>query len=213
MLTWVSGLYNGHHIQYHLYTVVCLSLPPPTNGEISYSDMTLGLNTVATYTCETGYTLTVGTTRVCMSGGNWTGSPPTCQGELCNSCIQFVFMSIQDCVHQISGCEVNVVMLRITHMHTYYTEGTGPTDLPSTDHLFTEPPPIEPPTTCPDLTVPANGMIGYNNMGTASPRPMDIVATFTCDTGYTLKGGTTRTCRSDGMWSGSAPTCQCKLVQ
>ena len=113
-------MYNGHHIQYHLYTVVCLSLPLPTNGGVSYSDMTLGENTVATYTCNTSYTLTGGTTRtctceriggdttrVCVGGGNWSGSPPTCQGELCSSSTVCV-----------TDCEVNVVMLRITHTRT-----------------------------------------------------------------------------------------------
>ncbi len=69
--------------------------------------------------------------------------------------------------------------------------------------------PTEPPTTCPDLTVPANGVIIYN-MGTASLRPVDTVATYTCVTGYTLNGGSTRTCGSDGVWSESAPTCQRK---
>ena len=45
-------------------------------------------------------------------------------------------------------------------------------------------------------------MISYN-MGTASPRPVDTVATYTCNPGYTLNGGTTtRTCGSDGVWSG-----------
>ena len=34
------------------------------------------------------------------------------------------------------------------------------------------------------------------------------MATYTCDTGYTLNGGITRTCESDGMWSGSPPTCR-----
>ena len=67
------------------------------------------------------------------------------------------------------------------------------------------------PTTCPDLIVPANGMISYN-MGTASLRPVDTVATFTCDTGYTLTGGTTRVCASGGVWSGSPPTCQRKCL-
>ena len=71
--------------------------------------------------------------------------------------------------------------------------------------------PTEPSTTCPDLTVPANGMISYN-METSSPRPEDTVATYTCDTGYTLSGGITiartSTCGSDGVWSGSPPTCQ-----
>ena len=70
--------------------------------------------------------------------------------------------------------------------------------------------PIEPSTTCSDLTVPANGMISYN-MGTVSLRPVNTVATYTCDPGYTLNGSTsTRTCGSDGLWSGSAPTCQRK---
>ncbi len=70
--------------------------------------------------------------------------------------------------------------------------------------------PIEPPTTCPDLTVPANGIISYN-LGTVSPRLVNTVATYTCDTGYTLDGGiTTRTCRSDGVWSGFSPDCQRK---
>ncbi len=75
----------------------------------------------------------------------------------------------------------------------------------------TDPPPTEPPTTCPDLTVPANGMISYN-MGAASPRPVDTMATYTCNPGFTLNGGSTRTCGSDGVWSGFAPTCQRELM-
>ncbi len=83
--------------------------------------------------------------------------------------------------------------------HSIIAVNTGPTD----------PPPTEPPTTCSDLTVPANGMISYS-MGTVSLRPVNTVATYTCTTGYTLNGGTTRTCGSDGVWSGSPLTCQRK---
>ena len=32
-------------------------------------------------------------------------------------------------------------------------------------------------------------------------------ATYMCITGYTLLGSNTRTCQSDGQWSGSAPQC------
>ncbi|XP_064386046.1 CUB and sushi domain-containing protein 2-like [Halichondria panicea] len=71
--------------------------------------------------------------------------------------------------------------------------------------------PTEPPTTCSDLTAPSNGMISYNT-GTTSPRPVGTVATYTCVPGCTLNGGTTRTCGSDGVWSGSAPTCQQILI-
>ena len=94
----------------------CPDLPSLTNGMIMYSaefTNSRPFSSSATYSCNTGYTLTGGaftirTNRVCVSGGNWTGSPPTCKGEFCNSCIQFVFVSIQNCVYKISGCEVNV---------------------------------------------------------------------------------------------------------
>ena len=57
----------------------------------------------AVYSCNTGYTLTGGTlnggtTRVCVGGGSWNGSPPTCQGELCNSCT----VCVRECTHVIS---------------------------------------------------------------------------------------------------------------
>ena len=65
------------------------------------------------------------------------------------------------------------------------------------------------PATCPDLQEMNNIMIIYDmNPMHIGSRPVDTVATYTCDTGYTLNGGTTRTCGSDGVWSGSAPVCQ-----
>ena len=79
----------------------------------------------------------------------------------------------------------NLWCINTEKLHLFDTVNTGPT---------------EPPTTCPDLTVPANGVISYN-LGTASLRPVDTVATYTCVTGYTLDGVTTRTCGSDGVWS------------
>ena len=42
---------------------------------------------------------------------------------------------------------------------------------------------------------------------------IDSVATYTCDRAYALVGQPTRTCVRNGadtMWSGQAPTCQCK---
>ena len=58
--------------------VVCLSLPPINNGRISYTDSTLGLNTVATPSCERGYELTGGDTmRTCTVSG-WDGTERTC---------------------------------------------------------------------------------------------------------------------------------------
>ncbi len=87
-------------ISYHLLTVVCLSLTPPTNGVISYSDPTLGGGTVATYTCDTGTTLSgvSSTTRTCGSNGMWSGFAPSCQRKwngFCTVCLLSVLSPIQ----------------------------------------------------------------------------------------------------------------------
>ena len=34
------------------------------------------------------------------------------------------------------------------------------------------------------------------------------VATFSCDTGYTLIGDTSRTCLANSMWDNADPSCQ-----
>ena len=70
------------------HTVNCPDLPL-TNGVIMYSAGSPGNRpflSSALHSCNPGYTLIGGTTRFCVSGGSWTGSPPTCQGELCSSC-------------------------------------------------------------------------------------------------------------------------------
>jgi hypothetical protein len=55
--------------------------------------------------------------------------------------------------------------------------------------------------TCPALAAPVNGTV---NMTTLS---VGAVAVYVCQASYTLVGEPTRTCRADGTWSGSAPTC------
>ena len=60
-------------------------------------------------------------------------------------------------------------------------------------------------TTCSDLTPASNAKISYN-AGLTGNRPEGTVAIYSCDTIYTLNGGRTWTCQSDGTWSGSAPT-------
>ncbi len=55
---------------------------------VTYNDNTLGLNTVATHTCNPGYTLTTGTnTRTCgtNTGGDedgWSGADLICGGMI-----------------------------------------------------------------------------------------------------------------------------------
>ena len=58
---------------------------------------------------------------------------------------------------------------------------------------------------CPDLMDPDNGRVDYETQVGSS-------ATYTCNTGYQLIGTSTRTCQSDGTWSGSDPTCTCMYL-
>ena len=55
---------------------------------------------------------------------------------------------------------------------------------------------------CDTLSDPANGQVS------TSGTTFGETATYSCNTGYNLVGDNTRTCQADGMWSGSAPTCE-----
>ena len=54
---------------------------------------------------------------------------------------------------------------------------------------------------CGALDNPDNGMVDV------SETVLDSVATYSCNTGYTLTGDAMRTCQGDGTWSGSEPIC------
>ena len=56
---------------------------------------------------------------------------------------------------------------------------------------------------CGTLDIPSHGSVSYS-CGTIS----GSIATFSCDTGYTLSGATTRTCQTDRSWSNDSPTCE-----
>ena len=59
---------------------------------------------------------------------------------------------------------------------------------------------------CLELTNPQNGMISCSLGDDGIPSYGDTCS-FTCNTGYELTGSDTRTCQSDGSWSGTNTTC------
>ena len=60
--------------------------------------------------------------------------------------------------------------------------------------------------TCPPLTEPSNGMINCS-LGDDGDLSYGDNCSFTCNTGYRLTGSETRSCESDGSWSGSPVSC------
>ena len=55
---------------------------------------------------------------------------------------------------------------------------------------------------CGALANPANGQVTHT-AGTTFGQTV----TYSCNTGFTRIGVSTRTCQATGVWSGSAPTC------
>ena len=60
---------------------------------------------------------------------------------------------------------------------------------------------------CSSLTNPNNGIINCSLGDDGVPFYEDI-CNFTCNTGYELTSSDTRTCQSDGSWSGSESMCR-----
>ena len=61
---------------------------------------------------------------------------------------------------------------------------------------------------CDDLTTPANGEITSCSSGRVGVGYEGDTCSFTCNTGYELTGSDTRTCQSDGSWSGIDDVCR-----
>ena len=60
---------------------------------------------------------------------------------------------------------------------------------------------------CIQLTNPNNGVINCS-LGDDGVPSYEDTCNFTCNTGYELTGSDTRTCQSDGSWSGSEVMCR-----
>ncbi|MBK7153831.1 MAG: hypothetical protein IPH72_18950 [Sandaracinaceae bacterium] len=158
-------------------TIVSCGAPPTvTNGTVGAGSNTY--NSSRTYTCNNGFQITMGSGDVtCLATGSWS-TAPTCEpipdGCAPNPCQNGgtctesggTFTGCTGCNAGYSGmlCEVAV--------------------------------------DCGSLTV-TNGSVGYSPMNTT----LGSVATTTCTAGYTRAGPATRTCQTNGTWSGSANTC------
>ena len=61
---------------------------------------------------------------------------------------------------------------------------------------------------CDNLSTPSNGEITSCSSGRVGVGYEGETCSFTCNTGYELTGSDTRTCQSNGSWSGSDDVCR-----
>ena len=59
---------------------------------------------------------------------------------------------------------------------------------------------------CPSLSDVNDGAVTCS-LGNDGVHPYEDTCSFTCNTGYELTGSNTRTCQSDGSWSGTQTIC------
>ncbi len=80
----LSVNYSFVECTYSRTEITCTDLPTLMVSYNGGSPDIRPVDTGATYSCSNGYTLIGGdASRVCVNGGSWSGSIPTCQGELC----------------------------------------------------------------------------------------------------------------------------------
>ena len=60
---------------------------------------------------------------------------------------------------------------------------------------------------CSPLSDPRNGSVNCS-LGDDGVPSYEDTCSFTCNTGYELTGSDTRTCQSDGSWSGTDDVCR-----
>ena len=65
------------HVTAHLYFKDCGSIASPVDGSVSYSKNTT-YQSVASFSCDTGYTISATTTRTCQEDKTWSYESPYC---------------------------------------------------------------------------------------------------------------------------------------
>ena len=159
--------------------------------------------------------------RTCLANYSWSGGDPICVALNCStspplnnsqvqsSCdTQYLSICTTVCVDGYTGVGGSYICI-VTDEVGQSVEWCGTTSCQRGEHynfgsliafiLYT--------VQCPELVDPVNGMISCSLINDPIVSYEDTCS-FTCNTGYELTGSNdTRTCQSNGSWSGSDVTC------
>jgi formylglycine-generating enzyme required for sulfatase activity len=166
------------------------------------------------FSCAPGYVVApnmsgqTSTSRTCGTDGAWVGGLPTCVRRACEALPSPQNVSGSPSINRPAGESENVFLTSAmwTCRTGYSTNGNpaAPLTLSSsctsngTWSAVSDCQAVE----CGSLSPPANGSV-TTPMGTR----FNAMASYSCDSGYSLTGSSSRTCQADGSWTGSAPTC------
>ncbi|XP_019620833.1 PREDICTED: uncharacterized protein LOC109467329 [Branchiostoma belcheri] len=192
-----SAGYNLNIDGFTCGAAACPVLSAPTNGAVTGTNF---YQDVATFTCDTGYDLVGSSSLTCQADTTWSGASPTCTGMTCP-------LLTAPANGAVIGTNFYQDVATFTCDTGYDLVGSS-TITCQADATWSGAAPTCTRKECPLLTAPTNGAVTGSNF-------YQDVATFTCDSGYDLVGGSTITCQADATWSGAVPTCtrnQCPLL-
>ncbi|XP_078251223.1 sushi, von Willebrand factor type A, EGF and pentraxin domain-containing protein 1 isoform X2 [Rhinoraja longicauda] len=185
-----DGTWNGN-------APVCLliecQLPvKPENGYIKFSSNLLGSR--IEYGCDPGHELIGSATRYCSSNSEWRGAPPTCQLVSCGLPSQIQNGTTRGDNYTYSSvityaCKSGFLLVGQME-RTCQGNGQWSGEVPQCIPISCGTPPI-----------PDNGNV------TGLDYTFQTLANYSCNNGYLIKGGLTRTCLANGNWSGEMPEC------
>jgi len=172
--------------------VDCGGLTDPGNGSVSASSTTYG--STADYTCNPGYGVSGTSPRTCQADGTWSGAAPTCSPADCPTVTSPSngFVGTTGTTFGATAnysCQTGYV-LSGTAARTCQADGTWSGTTPACTPI--------------DCYQPAGILNGKVN---ATYTTWGSIASYICDSGYSMTGASTRTCQSDGTWSGTPPIC------
>ncbi|XP_065887354.1 P-selectin-like [Dysidea avara] len=188
--------------------VHCPPLTNLNNGVISCfrgDDGILSYQDTCRFTCNTGYRQSGSSQRTCQYDGSWSGSPVSCSIMECSSSSLPMNSLLTHCHSRtyLSRCDLQCEEGFVGRGNPLYEckvfSGGVAWRATGSSWICTK-------VTCSSLTDPNNGMITCS-LGNNRVPSYEDTCSFTCNTGYELTGSVTRTCQSDGSWSGNETMC------
>ncbi|CAH1262671.1 CSMD3 [Branchiostoma lanceolatum] len=180
--------------------IVCRPLDPPVHGDVSHPST--GYGAKATYSCKPGFELVGAKMRTCGENGYWEGSSPYCTRGQCPA-LTF------DPNGVLYGGTYTEDVMNVVCNPGNEPNGTITSLTCNADNTWSHAQPFCSAVECPPLPLPPHGA---SSGGTSYLSTV----TFSCDPGYELRGSFSRTCLSDGTWTGIQPDCvleQCACLE